>query len=292
MQSLDLDAVQAFVLVADLHSFTRAAEALGTTQSAVSLKLKRLEDRLRRRLIERTPRMVRLSADGAAFLERARELLGAHERALGKLEATPRRLTFGFSDQAAGADLPLLLSRLASYDPGLTIEVRVGFSHELLEAFDRGEFDAVVVRRAADRRDGEMLFEDRYGWFASPSFRHQPGAPLRLATISSQCGIRAMAVRALDEAGIPWIESFVGGGVAAVSAAVIAALGVAPLARRIAPVGATDVGSSLSLPPLPACEIVLFSAVSEPRARGAIRTLAAAFRAAAARPALDAMSIR
>ncbi len=46
MRALDLEAVQAFVLVADLRSFTRAADILDTTQSAISLKLKRLEERL------------------------------------------------------------------------------------------------------------------------------------------------------------------------------------------------------------------------------------------------------
>ena len=65
MKALDVDAVQAFVLVADLASFTRAAEAAGTTQSAVSLKLKKLEQRLGQRLVERTPRLVRLSGEGA-----------------------------------------------------------------------------------------------------------------------------------------------------------------------------------------------------------------------------------
>ena len=45
-------------------SFTRAAEAMDTTQSAVSLKIKRLEAGLGRRLLERTPRLVRLSAEG------------------------------------------------------------------------------------------------------------------------------------------------------------------------------------------------------------------------------------
>ncbi|WP_260427562.1 LysR family transcriptional regulator, partial [Burkholderia cenocepacia] len=83
MKTLDIEAVQAFVLTADLKSFTRAAEALDTTQSAVSLKIKRLEDGLGRRLLERTPRQVRLSADGTAFLEPARELVAAHHGALG-----------------------------------------------------------------------------------------------------------------------------------------------------------------------------------------------------------------
>lgn len=61
LKPLDIDTVQAFVLVADFASFTRAAEALDTSQAAISLKLKRLEERLGYRLLERTPRHVRLS---------------------------------------------------------------------------------------------------------------------------------------------------------------------------------------------------------------------------------------
>ena len=83
MKALDLEAVQAFVLTADLKSFTRAAEAMDTTQSAVSLKIKRLEEGLGRKLLERTPRLVRLSADGSAFLEPARHLVAAHHGAVG-----------------------------------------------------------------------------------------------------------------------------------------------------------------------------------------------------------------
>ncbi len=82
MKALDVEAVQAFVLVADLNSFTRAAEAMDTTQSAVSLKIKRLEDGLGRRLLERTPRRVQLSAEGSAFLGAARNLVAAHQSAI------------------------------------------------------------------------------------------------------------------------------------------------------------------------------------------------------------------
>ena len=74
MKALDLDAVKAFVFIADLQSFTRAAEVLDTTQSALSLKLRRLEEQLGRRLLERTPRQVRLSAEGSVFLDAARSL--------------------------------------------------------------------------------------------------------------------------------------------------------------------------------------------------------------------------
>jgi DNA-binding transcriptional LysR family regulator len=278
MKTLDVDAVQAFVLVADLASFTRAAEAAGTTQSAISLKLQKLERRLGRRLVERTPRLVRLSGEGAAFLERARDLIAAHERAVSDHSA-PRRLSIGISEHAAGPELAPLIARINAYDPALRLDVRIGFSRALLDAFDGGALDAVLVRREAGRRDGERLLQDRFGWFAAPTFHAD--APLRLATLAPPCGVHALAARALDGAKIRWIEAFVGGGIAAVAAAVTAGLGVAPLAARLAPAGSIDIGESARLPKLPRSDVVLHSRVSDSRLAGAVRTLSAAFRSAA-----------
>ncbi|MBP0574619.1 LysR family transcriptional regulator, partial [Mycobacterium tuberculosis] len=65
---LDLESVRLFVLAAEYGNLTRAAEAAGTVQPVVSQRLKALEARLDRKLIDRTPRYVRLTADGAVFL--------------------------------------------------------------------------------------------------------------------------------------------------------------------------------------------------------------------------------
>jgi DNA-binding transcriptional LysR family regulator len=278
MTVLDVDAVRTFVLVADLQSFTRAAEALDSSQAVISARLKRLEERLGHRLIERTPRSVRLSARGAAFLDSARAFIAAHERAVTGLVEAPQRLVLGISDHVAGADLPVLLARLHSHDPGLLMEVQIGASRDLLETFDRGMLDAALVRREDDRRDGEMLAEEQHGWFAAPHFEHRAGETLRLASTSTSCFVRNSATRALDIAGIGWAEVFVGGGVAAVAAAITAGLAVAALAQRVAPAGAIDVAKCFGLPALPASEVVLHSTLTDARSRGALRILASAFR--------------
>lgn len=278
MTTLDVEGVQAFVLVADFQSFTRAAEALETTQAAVSMKLKRLEERLGERLIERTPRQVRLSAQGASFLQHARDFLAAHERAMAGLKQAARRFTLGIADQVAGSELPMLLARLHAYDPSLLIEVQLETSRSLLDAFDRSEIDAVIVRRTDDRRDGETLSQEKFGWFATPNFQHREGDILRIASLAPSCGVRNSATRALDSAGIQWVEVFLGGGMAAVTAAVAAGLAVGAIAHRVTPVGVVDVGDKFNLPPLPSSEIVLHSTLSDARSRGALRTLAAAFR--------------
>ncbi|TWS97329.1 LysR family transcriptional regulator [Reyranella sp. CPCC 100927] len=278
MTTLDVDAVQAFVLVAEFQSFTRAAEALDTSQAAVSVKLKRLEERLGERLIERTPRLVRLSSRGAAFLGPAREFVAAHQRALAGLSSTPRRFVLGITDQFTSTELPILLARLHAHDPALLIEVRIESSRSLLDAFDRGVLDAAIVRRESDRHDGDVLAQERFGWFAAPTFVRRDGDPLRLASLAQTCGVRTIATRLLDDAGIVWTEVFVGGGMAAVTAAVSAGLAVAAMARTIAPVGAVEVGAQLGLPSLPPAAVVLHSTVSDPRSRAALRALAAAFR--------------
>lgn len=246
-RSLDLDAVEAFVRIAELGSFTRAAEAMGTVQAAMSLKLQRLEARLGCRLIDRTPRHVQLSARGAAFLEHARELLAVHDRALAAFAQARQRLTLGISDHVAGPELPALIARMNAQDPQLLIEIRIGSSGDLLQAYDRRELDAVLARLHVGRSDGELLAEEKFGWFAAPAWQHRAGEPLPLATLAEPCGVRAMAGRSLDAAGIAWAEVFVGGGIAAVTAAVMAGLGVAALAPRMLPLGAVEVGPRLEI---------------------------------------------
>jgi DNA-binding transcriptional LysR family regulator len=98
--------------------------------------------------------------------------------------------------------------------------------------------------------------------------------------MAEPCGVRAMAGQLLDAAGLPWTEIFVGGGVAAVAAAVMAGLGVAALAPRMLPFGAVDVGARLGLPDLPRLPILLHSRVKDGRPRDALAALSAALRSA------------
>src|SRR5436305_2449187 len=222
MGTLDIQTVKAFLLVAELQSFTRAAEALGTTQAAISMKLQRLEAMLDKRLVERSPRAVRLTADGSAFLPSARALIEAHDRALGGEREVRQQLSLGISDHASGPELAPLLERLHAVSSQLTLAVTIGFSRELLDAYDTGQLDALIVRQEGSRRGGEKLTEDEFGWFAAKGFVWPRGDTLPIATLAPPCGVRAIAIRALDKSGIAWSEAFVGGGVTAVAAAALA----------------------------------------------------------------------
>jgi len=278
MSVLDVEAVQTFLAIADHQSFTRAAQQLGTTQGAISVKLKRLEERLGQRLIERTPRSVRLSAQGAQFVDFARDFIAAHNRALDGLASGRRRFSLGIATHVAGPEVPTMLARLNAHDPALRMEVELDNSAALLGALDRGTIDAAILRRDDDRRDGAVLAPEPFGWYAAPDFAHRPGEPLRIASTAPSCGVRNIAARALDAAGIAWTEVFLGCS-PLVADAVTAGLAVAVFATRLAPAGTVEVSKTLGLPALPASELVLVYGVSDPKSRAILKEIAAAYRA-------------
>ena len=263
MDDLDLTAVRAFVTTAELKSFTRAAEVLGTTQGAISTRLRKLEQQLGEQLLERTPRAVRLSSAGITFLAPAREMLAAQERALAVLAHPIQRLALGISHHLIGRNLPSLLGGLARDEKSVVLDLRVGLTQELFEFYDSGALDGVILlRHGESRRGGERLTVERFGWFAAPGFALSHGVPIPLATQAAPCSLRALAVGTLDEAGLAWREAFVGGGAATVGAAVEAGLGVAALACRVASPSWVDAGERFGLPLLPTRDVILYSRTS------------------------------
>lgn len=273
---LDLASVRLFVLAVRFGNLTRAAEAAGTVQPVVSQRLRQLEERLGRRLLERSPRRVRLTPEGEVFLPRAEALLAAHEAALAP-EAPRLRLTLGVSDHATGLALEAVLRRVRAALPAeVELDIRVGLSHAMRTAWEEGICDACILRREAGGQDGEVLGTDPLGWRAVASIA--PDATVPLALLPAPCGVRAAGLRALEAARLPWREAFSAGSCAVLLAGVRAGLGIAPMGR-VAADDLPDRGPELGLPPLPPSEIVLLGRAGTPLRAAALRALAAGMRA-------------
>lgn len=279
--SLDIDLLRTFVAVADVANFTTAGATVGATQSAMSVRIRKLEDRLGRRLMERSPRAVRLTPFGEQFLDDARRVLETHDETALRALGLARKQTFALavSDHAAGAGLPQVLAGLHARCPDVQFLITVGSSAALFDEFAQGKFDAVIIRRDDGVGAGRLLFRDRLIWAAAKTLVWERSGPLPLVSLAAPCGIRALAIAALAAKQIAWREAFVGTGVAAVQAAVSAGLGVACLGAKNVPADCKELTRS-GLPALPSTEIVVHSRTPTPESSLVMSAIAAAFKKA------------
>lgn len=262
MRNLDLDQVRAFTVVAELRSFTAAGETLGATQSAISLRVGKLEEQLGKRLLARSPRAVSLTAEGTRFLPHARQIIATHDEALARMEGPDRALKplrLAISDHAAGAHLTAALRSLRTALPGFAPDVVVGLSSEMRAAYDAGEADAAIVRQDAGRREGTPLFSDPLVWVAAEPVL--PDGPVDLVALRGPCGVKAAMIRALDTARRPWRLAFQGGSVMALQAAVEAGVGVSAFGRAHAPPRSRVMNG---LPALPSGRVVMHARLPAP----------------------------
>jgi DNA-binding transcriptional LysR family regulator len=183
-----IDAMQAFVAVADLKGFAPAARKLGLSPSGVTRLIAALEDRLGARLLQRTTRSVTLTDVGARYLERVRRILSDVEEAEGSAEGERTRPSgrlvvsapVGFGRLHVS---PMMSSYLTRY-PEVSGELRL--SDRMINLVEDGVDLAVRIGHLADsslvaRHVGEM----RRIVVATSGYLKQRGEPDTPAAIAS-----------------------------------------------------------------------------------------------------------
>jgi DNA-binding transcriptional LysR family regulator len=257
--TLDLDQMRALVAVAETGGFTAAGERLGRTQSAVSMQIRKLEDQIGRRLLDRTPRGVAVTPSGEQVLALARRMLQMHDEAVDHLTGSPASgaVSLGMPDDYAEMILPPLLARFAADHPGIEVNIRCAPSVELIPLLEEGTLDlALLTRHQGDGR-GRLVRREPLVWVSAPGFRPEAQDPLPLALFQETCLFRPLITGALEAAGRPYRIAFTGSSIAAVLAVVRSGLAVTALARGSVPPGWRFLGTAEGLPALPVEEIAL-----------------------------------
>jgi DNA-binding transcriptional LysR family regulator len=196
--NLDVDLLKTFLAIADTGSFTRAAEEVHKTQSAVSMQMKRLEELLGRPLFARDGRASRFTSDGDRLVEYARRIATMNDEAVSAFtrpELTGT-LRFGTPDDYADRFLPEILARFARTHPLVTVDVECVSSTDLFERTKRGEIDLALVTFGCDIATDEPLRREPLVWVTSPKHNVHMLDVLPLA--SPHCEWRKAALQALD----------------------------------------------------------------------------------------------
>lgn len=263
----DPELLRTFLSVTEALSFTAAGRRLGLSQPTVSQHVRRLEEQVGRALFVRDTRSVTLTADGEALAGFARDILAAHERAVGHFtgSALAGRLKFGVTDDLALTPLPRILRSFRQLYPRIGLDLTVLQNEALLRRIESGHLDVAFIKRSVDAaaaNPGQLVRRDQWVWTAAETIPTLP-EPIPLVAYQSPSLSRSMSAEALKAAGLRSRTTCVVRGVNGVLAAVRAGLGIAVFARSLLPPDLVELPASTGLPVLPALDLVL---LTNPRA--------------------------
>src|SRR6187455_1361876 len=140
---IDVDQLRTFVAIVETGSFTKAAEVVHKTQSAVSMQMKRLEERLGKAIFARDGRASKLTDDGERLLDYARRIIKLNVEALAAFDDADLsgRVRLGVPDDYADRYLPEIMARFSRAYPGVEFTVMCEESIDLIKRIEADEID-------------------------------------------------------------------------------------------------------------------------------------------------------
>jgi DNA-binding transcriptional LysR family regulator len=238
--NIDIITLKSFVAIASSHSFTKAANKMCRTQSAISQQISKLEHLLGKKLLQRDKEIL-LTLDGEIFLEYAKKILKLHEEMLGKFnqKELEGEVRFGLPEDFATLFLADVLSDFTLIHPRIMLHIECDLTLNLMERFKKKEFDLVLVKmcKPQDFPNGQDVLSEKLEWVGNielnSKFKDSETLPLVLSP--HPCVYRTRAINALEKKGIKWQLVFSSPSYNSTIAAVKAGLGISILPRIMVP---------------------------------------------------------
>ncbi len=267
LPNLSTDLLRTFTAVVETGGFLRAAERLHKTQSTVSQQMQKLEAETGATLFRPDGRKRKLTAAGETFYGYARRMLDLQDSALAAIRqpGVEGQLRLGVSNSLSDGPFPQLIARFIQAYPRVTVNVHVGYSADLQAAYERGEFDAVLVLEEQGKaRSGVVIETHRLLWISPRDFAWDREQPLPIATFDRPCGFHQAATEALDRARIPWRLVYTTSGLAGLMAAVKAGLALTARTQHAVQPGTRLADERWGLPGLPSYDVVMRRSTTMP----------------------------
>lgn len=265
LPNLDIDILRTFIAIADTGSFTRAATAVGRTQSAVSMQVRRLEELTGRALFLRDGRLNRLSPDGERMLEYARRIVRLNNEAVAMFHQPDLSglVRLGTPEDYADRFLPEILAGFAQSHPLVQVDVDCASSVHLAERTRKGELDLALLTISGHVHADMIVRSERLVWVTSTRHSVHQRDVLPVALAHHGCSWRASVLDLIENLGRPYRIAYSAANSGALTAAVTSGLAVGaipeiclrPGMRRLTPeegfpdLGTFDIGLARS--PIP-----------------------------------------
>jgi DNA-binding transcriptional LysR family regulator len=190
-QRLDIDALRALQAIAVHGGVTRAADQLSLSQSAVSHKIKRLEENLGQNLLNRKAGTPLLSEIGGRLKIYADRILAIHDEALASLSQrnVTGNIRLGITEDTTSDGLARILGRFSRLFPDVEVRTHVTQSLTLQREVEDGQIDLAVMQIFASdvRRDDHLLFEDELCWVKALDLNLSQDKPVPFLAYDDNC---------------------------------------------------------------------------------------------------------
>ena len=267
LANLDMDVLRTLAVAMDLGGFARAAEQLGRSQSAVSLQMRKLEDRVGRPLFRRAGRRLALTDAGDVVLDYARRILTLNDEAVAVARgiSVEGSVRLGVPQDFGDTWLPAVLGRFTRAHPSVVIEARVDRSNKLEERIAQDSLDlALLWGSRKPRTNTAAVGRLPMAWIGLKGYVCPRREPIPLALFESPCVFRQPGIEALERAKRPWRLAFTSPSLGGLWAAATAGLGVTVRTALGIPGPLTTLEREAGLPKLPPIALSLYTRDANP----------------------------
>ena len=285
MRHLDTDALATFIAVHDFGSFTAAATHLCKTQAAVSISIRRLEERLGHVLIDREKRGIALTSAGDVLMGYARRITKLSDEALHALQndGPQEQIRIGMPDDYLERFGTPLIREFGAQPRFPRVEIVCDFSAALEMSLSNGGLDLALVTRRETESMSDFLFREQRQWCAAPNSFPEIQRPLPLALFPDACRGRPLILEALSKAQIPWRVAHISSHLSGVLTAVRVAGALTALPASAIPFDLRILGEPEGLPRLQDFNMALVTAAPH---RPGVKQVASFLRLLANAPAI------
>lgn len=246
--------LECFLAVTETSSFTRAAEKVKRTQSAVSQQIIKLENQIGKPLFIRGKKLT-LTSEGEIFLTYAKKIIHLNREALDRFKQPDLQgeVRFGLPEDFAAVFLSEVLTEYSSQHPLILLNIECDLTLNLFERFKRKEFDLVFLKmsRPEDFPNGIDVWSEALVWVQSHNLLDwDDDQPIPLVLSPQPCVYRSRAIESLEKNNKKWRIVFTSDSFAGKIAAVKAGMGITVLPRNMVPKHLCEVEKSKKLPKL------------------------------------------
>ena len=260
-RSIPVDLLKTFLVLRENRSFSRTAELVGRSQSAVSLQMKRLQEISGAPLFTGSGKSLSLTQQGDVLHDYAQRIVKLNDECVDRLDGNllTGTIRIGVPSDFAITFLPQVVGHLARIYPSIAMTVTCGLSADLIRTIDDRYCDIVLaLHDGGSSRYLEKLWREPVSWVGLSTHDICMTRPLPLVVFPERCQYRALMVRTLDKAGIPYRIVYSSPDMAGNHAAIKAGLGVTAFSRCSVPPYLHELPDTPYLPELGSVDVGVY----------------------------------